>query len=340
MKAVALIRYGKADEAFEVFETPGPEPAAGQVRISVEAFGLNFADVAARRGLYQDAPPLPAVLGYEVVGRIDGVGRGDNGNRLGQRVVALTRFGGYATSAVTDARAAVPIPEEMDAGVATALATQYGTAWFCAEEMVRLHAGDHVLVHAAAGGVGTALVQLAKRRGCVVYGTASSPKMDYLRAIGVDCPIDYVRADFAAVVRMLRGRDGVDVIFDSIGGSTMRRGVSLLAPGGRIVCLGAAAHERRRLQWLSSLVFAASFGFPHPIRLMLASKAVIGVNMLRIADHKPLVLQRCLESVVDLAKRGEVTPMVGGRFSVKDIAAAHAFLEGRASTGKVVVTWT
>ena len=340
MKGIFLTRYGNADEAFEMREVPAPEPAPGQVRISVEAFGLNFADVAARRGLYQDAPPLPALLGYEVVGRIDCVGPGVDASRIGQRVVALTRFGGYATSAVTDARAAVPIPEEMDAGAATALATQYGTAWFCAEEMVRLHTGDHVLVHAAAGGVGTALVQLCKRRGCVVYGTASSQKMDYLRRIGVDWPIDYVRADFAAVLRMLRGNDGLDVIFDSIGGKAVRQGVALLAAGGRIVCLGAAAHEPHRLQLLSSLRFAASFGFQHPIRLMLASKAIIGVNMLRIADHKPAVLQRCLEAVVDLTRKGEIEPMVGGRYPVDRIGAAHAFLEGRGSTGKVVVTWT
>jgi NADPH:quinone reductase-like Zn-dependent oxidoreductase len=194
-------------------------------------------------------------------------------------------------------------------------------------------------VHAAAGGVGTALVQLCKRRGCVVYGTASSQKMDYLRRIGVDWPIDYLRADFAAVLRMLRGGDGLDVIFDSIGGATVRQGMALLAAGGRIVCLGAAAHAPRRLQMLSTLRFAASFGFQHPIRLMLASKAIIGVNMLRIADNKPVVLQRCLEAVVDLTRKGALEPTVGGRYPAEQIAAAHAYLEGRASTGKVVVTW-
>src|SRR5215813_4327548 len=107
MKAVVLVRYGAADQAFELRELPTPEPAAGQVRIAVEAFGLNYADVSAREGTYMDAPPIPCVIGYEVVGRIDAIGRGVTGWAEGQRVAALTRFGGYATSAVTDARAVV-----------------------------------------------------------------------------------------------------------------------------------------------------------------------------------------------------------------------------------------
>ena len=187
------------------------------------------------------------MLGYEVVGRIDALGAGVNTLAVGQRVVALTRFGGYATTAVTDARAAVPIPDDLDVGIAAALPTQGGTAYYCAEEMVRLHPGDHVLVQAAAGGVGTLLVQLCKRHGCTVYGTAGSDaKLDYLRALGVDHPINYRRDDFADAVRRVRGDAGLDVIFDSLGGSAVRKGLALLAPGGRIVCLGAAEREAGR----------------------------------------------------------------------------------------------
>src|SRR5882672_7760696 len=121
MQAMVLVRHGAARDAFELRELPTPEPAAGQVRIAVEAFGLNYADVSARQGTYMDAPPIPCVLGYEVVGRIDALGAGVNTLAVGQRVVALTRFGGYATSAVTDARAAVPIPDDLDVGIAAAL---------------------------------------------------------------------------------------------------------------------------------------------------------------------------------------------------------------------------
>lgn len=341
MKAVVLARYGAAAEAFERRELPTPEPGLGQVRIAVEAFGLNYADVSARQGTYRDAPPLPCVIGYDVVGRIDAVGAGVEQPRVGQRVAALTRFGGYATSAVTDARAVAPIPDDMDIGVAAALPTQGCTAYYCAEEMVRLHEGEHVLVQAAAGGVGTLLVQLAKRHGCVVYGTAGADaKLDYLRTIGVDHPINYRHQDFAAAVRQLRRSEGLDVIFDSLGGAAVRKGLALLAPGGRIVCFGAAQRQAGRFQILHDLKFVASFGLPHPIPLLMNSKGLIGVNMLRIAGHRPLTLQRCLAAVVDLTLRGALRPTVGGRFPVDQLAAAHDFLAGRQSTGKIVVTWS
>jgi NADPH:quinone reductase-like Zn-dependent oxidoreductase len=340
MRAMYLVRTGDAAQAFEMREAATPEPGAGQLRIAVDAFGLNYADVSARHGMYQDAPPLPSVLGYEAVGRIDALGPGVDRFQVGQRVTALTRFGGYATHAVTDARAAAVIPDDMDVGVAAALPTQGCTAYYMAEEMVRLHPGDHVLVHAAAGGVGTLLVQLCKRRGCVVYGTAgSADKLALLRDLGVDHPINYRAGDFVAAVRDHRGDAGLDVIFDSIGGTTMRRGMALLGPGGRMVCFGAADHTPGRLQVLRSLRFLLSFGLPHPVLLMLRSKSVIGVNMLRIADGRPAVLQRCLDAVVDLALRGELRAVVGARFPVAQLAAAHALLEGRTSTGKIVVSW-
>ena len=340
MKAVVLVRYGTADQAFEQREMPTPEPGAGQVRIAVDTFGLNYADVSARQGTYQDAPPIPCVIGYEVVGRVDKLGQDVTGPGVGTRVTALTRFGGYATQAVTDARAVVAIPDDMDDGIAAALPTQYGTAYFCAEEMVRLHEGDHVLVHAAAGGVGTALVQLCKRRGCVVYGTAGSDdKLKYLRQLGVDHPINYRTTDFADAVRRVRGNEGLDVIFDSLGGAAVRKGLQLLAAGGRIVCFGAASRTTGSPQILRDIPFALSFGFPHPIPLMINSKAVIGVNMLRLSDQRPLALKRCLDAVVDLALTGTIKPTVGGRFAAADIAKAHAFLEGRGSIGKVVVSW-
>jgi NADPH2:quinone reductase len=340
MKALHLVRHGSAHEAFELRDVPTPAPAQGEVRIAVEAFGLNYADVSARQGTYQDAPPLPSIIGYEVVGRIDGIGNDVTGLEEGQRVAALTRFGGYATSAVTDHRAVTPIPDDMDVGVAAAMPTQGCTAYFCAEEMVRMHPGDHVLVQAAAGGVGTLLVQLAKHRGCYVYGTAGSDKkLSYLQEHGVDMPINYRDADFAEVIRRSRGSEGLDVIFDSLGGDAVRKGIQLLAPGGRIVCFGAASHEAGSFQLLRSARFALSFGLPHPIPLLLNSRSILGVNMLRIADHRPLVLQRCMENVARLVRDGVLRPVVGGRFRADQLAEAHALLESRGSVGKIVVTW-
>lgn len=336
MKAALIIKQGAPEKAFEIRDVEHPKPQAHEVCIEVEAFGLNYADVMARLGLYQDAPPLPAIVGYEVVGRIHEVGADVKDKKVGQRVVGMTRFGGYAEYAVTDARAAAIIPDDMDAGVASALATQYGTAYFAAEEMCRLHEGDHVLIHAAAGGVGTALVQLAKWRGCIVFGTAGSDKkLEYLKEQGVDYPINYRSSDFVTEVSKVVGARGLDVVFDSIGGDYIKKGLKLLGSGGRIVGYGAASMTGKNI--FGKIGVALGFGFHSPISLLTQSKGIIGVNMLRIADNRPEVIKRCLENVVRLTDEGILNPVVGGEFQFEDIAKAHAFLESRKSMGKIVV---
>ncbi|MFH1320386.1 MAG: zinc-binding dehydrogenase [Bacteroidota bacterium] len=340
MKAITLIKYGKAGRAFETKEVPEPTLSDNNVLIKVDAFGLNYADVMARKGLYKDAPPIPCVLGYEVVGKIEQVGKDVNNFSAGQRVVAFTRFGGYAGYAVTDHRALVIIPEEMENGVAVALATQYCTAYYCAYEMVNLDEGDRVLVHAAAGGVGIAIIQLAKRKGCIIYGTAGSDeKLEFLKEQGVNHPINYRRSDFAGEIMKIRKGEGMDVIFDSVGGTTFNKSKKILASGGRMVCYGAAERSGGRGGILSDLRLAFSYGFLHPLGLLMKSQGVIGVNMLRIADNHPHVMQRCFKNVVDLTIRGEIKPHVGGVYNVREIADAHNFLESRRSIGKIVVEW-
>ncbi len=338
MKAITLVRHGDAAHAFEIREATKPEPAAGQVQIRVESFGLNFADVLARRGKYKDAPALPSVLGYEVVGKIESVAKDVNTLRAGDRVTAFTRFGGYAEYAVTDARAAAKIPEDMDSGMAAALATQYGTAWFCAEEMVHLHAGDHVLIHAAAGGVGTALTQLCKRRGCIVYGTGGSgEKLNYILANGADYAFNYKTQDFQAEIQKLNAM-GPDVVFDSVGGMTFKKSKMMLSAAGRIVTYGAAEQMDKK-NIFGSLKLLMDFGFTNPVFLLMKSQSIIGVNMLRVADDRPDILQRCLNNVIDLALKKEIHPHIGGRFKTDRIAEAHAFLESRKSTGKIIINW-
>lgn len=340
MKAFFLKQYGDADKAFELRETAVPKPAAGQVLVKVEAFGLNFADVMARQGLYRDAPPLPCVLGYEVVGRIEELGPDVKHLKVGQRVVALTRFGAYAEYAVTDAKAAVGISDDMDSAVAAAIATQYGTAYYCAYEMAPLFPGNHVLIQAAAGGVGTALVQMAKNRGCVVYGTAGSDaKLDYLRELGVDHPINYNKTDFFEYVKKQRGAAGLDVIFDSLGGTAVKKGLKLLGAGGRIVCYGAASRSGKAKGFFSDIQLAWGFGIYSPIPFLMKSQGIIGVNMLRLADNRPDTLQRCLENVAAMIVKAELNPHVGGKFNYTELAKAHEFLGGRGSIGKLIIEW-
>ncbi len=339
MKAVVLVKNGKSADAFQIKEMDKPTPKAMEVQIKVEAFGLNYADVMARLGLYDDCPKLPTVIGYDVIGRVEAVGSDVTTSKVGDRVVALTRFGGYAEYAVTDARAVAKVSEDMSVGVGTALTTQYGTAYYCSQEMARLHEGDHVLIQAAAGGVGTALVQMAKNRGCIVYGTASTHKLDYLKEQGVDHPIDYRNTDFATEIKRLRGDEGLDVVFDSIGGKSLKKGFGLLGSGGRLIGYGAAAMSDTNKNPLKMIGVAAGFGIYSPITFLQSCRGMIGVNMLRIADDRPNTLKRCLDGVVKMVENGEVNPTIGGEFKADNIAEAHDLLASRKSIGKIVVEW-
>ena len=250
----------------------------------------------------------------------------------------MTRFGGYAEYAATNASAVALIPSQMDNATATALTTQYCTAYYAAAEMVQLHAGDKVLVQSGAGGVGTALIQYARYKGCEIFATAGSQdKMDYLRSIGVDHPIQYTLQDFEKMVMEITNGEGVDAIFDAVGGSSVKKGFRSLAAGGRIVCYGAADMSDKNL--FGKINAALGFGFYHPAMLMTPSKSIIGINMLRIADHKPARIQKCLESVISLSTEGVFTPLIGKIFKATEIGLAHEYLEKRKSMGKVVVSW-
>lgn len=339
MKGIYIVKYGDADEAFEVRETPKPLPKPGEVLVKVEGFGLNFADVMARKGMYEDAPPIPSLIGYDVVGRVERVGANITHLFEGDRVTALTRFGGYAEYALTDGRAAAKISDTMSIPVGTALTTQFCTAYYCAAEAVNLFEGDRVLIHSAAGGVGTALMQYAKYKKCEIFATTgSSAKVEMLKQMGADHVIDTSKVQFDDYIDDTTKGDGVDVIFDAVGADFIRRGISALSPGGRIVCYGAA-QMTDATNIFSKLVKGIQFGIYHPAVFMMASKSLIGVNMLKIADGKPMVLKRCLENVVRLVEEGVFKPQEGKLFKADDIAEAHKYLESRKSTGKVACEW-
>jgi NADPH2:quinone reductase len=340
MKAAVLVSHGKASESFEIRELPRPEPRAGQVLIEVEASGLNFADVLARLGKYKDAPAPPSVIGYDVCGRVSSWGEGVEGLEKGQRVVALTRFGGYAEYALADARGLIHVDDKMDATEATALATQYCTAYYAAADITNLFPGERVLVHAAAGGVGTALVQWAKHRGCEVYGTAGSEKkLEYLREQGVDHPINYRENDWWEEVKRITGDDKrLDAIFDPIGAKYVKIGFNLMGSGGRFVTFGASSFTNAN-NFFTKFKLGMQFGFYHPAKFLMSNKSMLGVNMLRLADHKPDAFSRVSQAVSQYAKEGVFKPTAGGTFPADQIAEAHDFLESRKSIGKVAVKW-
>ena len=236
MKAWTLARHGTPHRSLTLGEHEVPRPKAGEVLIRCEGFGLNYADVMAVKGLYREAPPLPSILGYEVVGHVEAVGIDAPPGLLGQRVVAMTRFGGYAEFAVTDHRALAVLPAEVPLGEATALATQGCTAWYAARMLCPLRSGEKVLVHSAAGGVGQFIVQLALHAGCEVHAFASGrQKTDHLRAMGVHHVIDRGSPDPYGSLLSTLCEARLDAVFNAVGGSTFREDMRLLGAGGRLV---------------------------------------------------------------------------------------------------------
>ena len=338
MKAIVLIKNGEASVAFQQKEVPVPIVKSNEVLIKVEAFGLNFADVMARRGSYKEAPPIPAILGYDVAGIVDQIGKEITRFKVGEKVAAITRFGGYAEYAIANEAAIFRLPNHLDATTATALTTQYCTAVYAAAEMINLHEGDKVLIHAGAGGVGTALIQFALYKKCEIFSTAGTDiKVNYLQNLGVKHALNYNNSDFEKIIKDRTGNKGIDVIFDAVGGSSVKKGIHLLGAGGRMVCYGAARVTNENI--FGKIKTVLGFGFYNPVQLMTSSKAIIGINLLKIGDDHPAMITRCLAEVIKLYNEGIFLPTINKVFDASDISIAHQYLEERKSMGKVVIKW-
>lgn len=339
MRALVITQSGPPD-VLSVEERPDPEPGAGEVRVAVRAAGLNFADLLARVGLYADAPKPPCIVGYEFAGDVDRVGAGVDGVAPGDRVIGWARFGSQAELVVTAARNVMPLPAGWTYAQGAALPVVYGTAYAALVRYGALHPGESVLIQAAAGGVGIAATQIARAAGAgTIYGTASERKHDALRGFGVDHPIDYTRGRFDREVRRLAGDEQpLDIVLDAIGGASLRRGWSLLRPGGRLVTYGASSvlgGDRRSVPRAVSML--AQTPVFHPLRMASQSKAVIGLNMLRVWDSKGS-LDEFVEPLGRWIEDGAVRPVVAEEFPFDRAADAHRFMQERRNVGKVVLT--
>ena len=332
MRAVVITKHGPPS-VLKVQDRPDPPPPApGQVRISVRAAGVNFADHLARVGLYPDAPKVPSVVGYEVAGTIDSVGDGVDPARVGERVLAGTRFGGYAEIVNADANDTVPLPDSMSFEQGAAVPVNYATAWAALHGYGSLRAGERVLVHAAAGGVGIAAVQLAKAAGAIVHGTASPGKHDQLAALGVDQAIDYRRDGW------WKGLGPYDIVLDALGGTSLRRSFDLLRPGGRLVAYGLSSlqqGEKRSLRRAAPQALAMLRGLSL-ITQINDSKTVIGLNMLRLWDDRG-TLEPWIGPLSTALADGTAAPVVHAAVPFADAPEAHRILAARENVGKVVL---
>jgi NADPH:quinone reductase-like Zn-dependent oxidoreductase len=315
----------------------------GEVRIAVRAAGINFADTMARVGLYPDAPKTPCVLGYEVAGEVETLGEGVEGLKLGDRVIAGTRFGGQAELVVAAAEQVLPLPESLSFEQGAAFPVNYGTAYAALILMGGLRQGDRLLIHAAAGGVGIAATQIAKNVGAgMLIGTASATKHDAIRAQGITDAIDYRNDDFEAEVKKLTSGEGVDLIIDALGPTSFRKDYRLLRPGGRLVMFGlseASKGDARSIPAALKSLLAmplATMPWWKSLNLMNENKGVFGLNMLSWWEREGN-LDRVTEPLLSDLEAGRIVPVVAEAFPFERAGEAHQFIAERRNVGKVVL---
>ncbi|MCX6387592.1 MAG: zinc-binding dehydrogenase [Solirubrobacterales bacterium] len=333
MRSVVIPAHGSPD-VLRVETRPDPTPATGEVLIGVAAAGVNFADTMARAGLYPDAPKTPCVVGYEVAGTVLDHGEGVDTSTLplGSRVMAGTRFGGYSELVAVPVADAIPLPERFTFEQGAAIPVNYSTAWAGLLGYGSLRPGEHVLIHAAAGGVGIAATQIAKRSGAEIWGTASPSKHDAIRAQGVDHAVDYTRAGWE------KDLPPMDLIMDAIGGESLRRSYNLLAPGGRVVAFGASSvlpGERKKLSKALPQALRMIRGF-NLMDQMGDSKSVIGLNMLTLWDDRG-TLEPWITPLLEMIEDGSINPVVSDTVPFDNAAEAHRILAERRNVGKVVL---
>jgi len=316
MKAIRFHEFGGAD-ALRVDEVERPEPGAGEVLIRVAVAGVNYGDTMLRAGNYLTKPPLPHTPGFEVAGVVEAIGEGVASCQVEQRVMAKFQGGGYAEYAVARAEDVVPVPDDLDFGRATALLPQGLTALGLLKD---LRAGQTILVHAAAGGVGSLLVQLAKHRGARVIGTASTAeKLQLVESLGADAAVNYTEADWTEQVLAATGGRGVDLLIEMAGGEVGGQNVKLLAAGATMIVYGAAS------------------GTDFPISALGLMSKNLTVRGYTLYSETPVTTAHFTSELMAHVKAGRLRITVQ-EFALADAAAAHRAVEGRQTTGKVVLT--
>jgi len=337
MRQVIIAGHGGPDQ-LRVRDAPDPVPAAGQLRIRVQASGVNFADVLARQGLYPDAPRPPCVVGYEVSGVVDAAGPGADADRVGREVFAMTRFGGYADTVVVAEGQVVDKPASLSHEQAAALPVNYLTAWQLLVVMGALSPDETVLIHNAGGGVGLAAVDVASHLGARILGTASPAKHAFLKARGVHEAIDYRTGDWTTEVARLTGGRGVELVIDPLGGAHWRKSWRVLRSTGRLGMFGVSTASETggggRLRLLK-----VGLGMPwfNPVTLMNQNRSAFGVNLGHLWGETDKV-RGWLQALLAGVDEGWVRPHVDRSFALEDAGAAHEYLEQRRNIGKVVLT--
>ena len=338
MKAAVVRRFGGPD-VLRIMEIPEPTPEPGQILLRVRAIGLNFADVFARFGVYPNTPKPPFVPGAECSGIVVRIGEGVSQFRVGERVMGFPRLGSHAEYVALKAEYAIAIPETMTYEEGAGFLATGITAYHALVRLANLRRGERLLVHAAAGGVGIATVQLGRSLGAEVIATAGTEeKLNMARQYGAHHAINYSTADFAEEVLRFTAGHGADVIVDSVGGKVFRKGWNILAPMGRYVILGVSGIAGRG----GMNYVKAAWQFLHmlpvlPGTFIGANKALMGFNLATLKGAEAY-LRQAADEILRFYSEGTLKPVVGKVFPFEEIVEAHRYLQTRRSKGKVVVS--
>ena len=336
MKQVFIVGHGGPDK-LQMRESPDPRPVGGELRIRVQASGVNFADILARQGLYPDAPKPPCVVGYEVSGTVDAIGPGVDLSWVGKDAFALTRFGGYSDVVIVPEKQALVKPASLSHEQAAAIPVNYLTAWQLLVVMGALKPEETVLIHNAGGGVGLAAIDIARHLGATIYGTASSVKHAFLRQRGLHQAIDYRAQDWAAELQRLTQGKGVALITDPLGGRHWKKSYEALRSTGRLGVFGVSVATDSKLPGpLRLLPVVLGTPFFHPLALMNANKSVFGVNLGHLW-HEPGLIAGWMATLLKGVAEGWVRPHVGKGFPLAQAGEAQTYMEERKNTGKVVL---
>jgi len=339
-KRVVVTHYG-GPEVITVIEEDIPTPKVGEIRVKVLAAGVGLPDVLAREGVHPETPRVPFTPGWDLVGIVDLVGEGVTGFELRQTVAAMPIHGCYAQYVCVPQHKLVPVPAGLNAAEAVAVVLNYVTAYQMLHRSAKAKAGQRMLIHGASGGVGSAMLQLAKLAGVEMYGTCSAEGDTVVRELG-GIPIDYKNADFVKEIRRLTP-DGVDAVFDGIGGDNLWRSRDALREGGRVVTYGFQSKMRGGRM-------ASGRGGRHPIResaelgwyivrnwFKFGRKSMIPYSIQWLMRIKPAWFRDDLLKLLDLLKQGKIKPLIARRLPLEEARRAHEMLGEGGVLGKIVL---
>lgn len=317
-------------EVLKWVEEDLPKPQSNQVRVKIFAAGVAFADVLMRHGLYPGTPKFPFAPGYDMVGDVDALGDGVTEFTIGQRAAALTMIGGYSRYTVVPAARLVPVPEGLDPAEAVSLTLNYVTAYQMLHRVAKLREGQRVLIHAAAGGVGTAALQLGKITALEMFGTASKPKHELVTSLGAT-PIDYRSENFVGRLGQL-APGGVDAVLDPIGGKNWWSSYNCLRRCGTLICYGAQVG-------LSDGKLSAGLGFAMLglMKLLPDGKRATWYNVKTLSDTHPADFREDLTRLFGLLSERKIHPVIAARFPLREAARANELLEKAQVSGKLVL---